>query len=131
MVPGYYRGERAEGVGNRIDAASAAIDGVVKRARMPLPDCAAAAMTRFCRGAAGVFLVLVAGCHPPPPGLTPLEQPSNLQAAPPRVSGAIALDRTRQRVFESPGAAATPPKPEGEAAGQEERPADRPSLGSF
>jgi len=30
-----------------------------------------------------------------------------------------------------PGAAATAPKPEGEAAGQEERPADRPSLGSF
>jgi general secretion pathway protein D len=56
-----------------------------------------------------VTLALLAACQPPSsPGLQPLEQPSNLQAAEPRVSGAIPTDRGRQRVFEERGTAAVP-----------------------
>ena len=42
---------------------------------------------------------------PAPPDLEPLEQPSSLQAAEPRVSGAIPTDRSRQRPFVASGAA--------------------------
>jgi general secretion pathway protein D len=58
-----------------------------------------------------VALVLLAACQaqmPSPPGLVPLEQPSSLQAAEPRVSGAIPTDRSRQRAFEERGVASVP-----------------------
>jgi len=52
-----------------------------------------------------VALVLLAACQAPAPiGLEPLEQPSNLQAAEPRISGTIPTDRSRQRAFVSSGA---------------------------
>ncbi len=59
-------------------------------------------------------LILPGGCQlPTQPGLEPLEQPSNLQAAEPRVNGIISTDRSRQRAFESHGAApvSTAPSP--------------------
>jgi general secretion pathway protein D len=60
----------------------------------------------ICYGAA---LVLLAACQPPSsPGLIPLEQPASLQAAPPRISGEIAPDRSRQRAFEDRGTPAPP-----------------------
>src|SRR5690349_218122 len=69
-------------------------------------------------------LALLAGCQaqtPSPPGLEPLEQPSSLQAAEPRVSGAIPRDRGRQRAFEERGVPSVPtvtqPAPTG-VAGQ-------------
>ena len=58
-----------------------------------------------------VALVLLAACQaqmPSPPGLEPLEQPSSLQAAEPRVSGTIPTDRSRQRAFEERGVASVP-----------------------
>jgi len=58
---------------------------------------------------------------PSQPGLEPLEQPSNLQAAEPRVSGAIPSDRSQQRSFvqHNPEAIPTvPPPPPGVTAGQ-------------
>src|SRR6201987_4177807 len=60
--------------------------------------------------AAAVALVLLANCQqlPAQPGLEPLEQPSNLQAAEPRINGAIPTDRSRQRAFVASGAAETP-----------------------
>jgi general secretion pathway protein D len=60
---------------------------------------------------ASVALTLLAACQaqtPAPPGLEPLEQPSNLQAAEPRVSSAIPADRSRQRAFVSTASAAAP-----------------------
>jgi general secretion pathway protein D len=67
-------------------------------------------------------LVLLAACQvPAPPGLEPLEQPNNLQAAEPRVSGTIPIDRNRQRDFVQRGVATAPtlPKlPPGGTAGQ-------------
>ena len=57
----------------------------------------------------GVVLLVLVACQPPPsPGLIPLEQPAELQAAPPRISGEIAPDRGRQRAFEDRGAPAQP-----------------------
>jgi general secretion pathway protein D len=51
---------------------------------------------------------MLAACHAPAPvDLEPLEQPSNLQAAEPRISGSIPNDRSRQRAFVSSGAPAT------------------------
>src|SRR6516225_2156771 len=59
-----------------------------------------------------VALVLLAACQAPAPiGLEPLEQPSNLQAAEPRISGTIPTDRSRQRAFVSSGAPAVPVPP--------------------
>ena len=57
---------------------------------------------------AAALLFLAACQQPSPPGLEPLEQPSNLQAAEPRVSGAIPIDRSRQRAFEERGVATVP-----------------------
>jgi hypothetical protein len=45
---------------------------------------------------------------PSPPDLEPLEEPRALEAAPPRVSGAIPVDRSRERAFTTQGIAATP-----------------------
>jgi general secretion pathway protein D len=62
--------------------------------------------------AAAVALVLLANCQlPAQPGLVPLEQPSNLQAAEPRINGAIPTDRSRQRPFVASGAEETPVVP--------------------
>lgn len=61
---------------------------------------------RVCRGqpllavcAAAVFLLL-GSCHQPETGLLPLEQPTGLQAAAPRISGPIPSNRIEQRAFE-------------------------------
>jgi general secretion pathway protein D len=72
---------------------------------------------RYIRASA-LMLVLLAACQlPSPPGLEPLEQPSQLQAAEPRVSGAIPIDRTKPRAFEARSAATVPvvapPRPAG------------------
>jgi general secretion pathway protein D len=68
----------------------------------------------WCLGIATALLL--AGCQEPPAFLEPLTQPSSLQAAPPRISGAIPSDRTGRTVFQDTGgttpaaaAAATPP----------------------
>jgi general secretion pathway protein D len=55
-------------------------------------------------------LVLLVACQnvPSPPDLEPLEEPRALEAAPPRVSGAIPVDRSRERSFTAQGVAATP-----------------------
>ncbi len=63
---------------------------------------------RLRLGALAAALAGISGCQPPTPGLLPLEQPSDLQAAPPRISGEVAGDRTRQRAFEDRGVAAQP-----------------------
>jgi hypothetical protein len=67
--------------------------------------------------------VLLAACQnvPSPPDLEPLEEPRALEAAPPRVSGAIPIDRSRERAFTTQGVAETPaiaPPPTAGAAGQ-------------
>src|SRR5215471_292942 len=65
-------------------------------------------------------LTLPVACQAPaPPSLQPLEQPSSLQAAEPRVSGAIPPDLSRQRAFVEQGPAAVPTVP-----------APRPGAGS-
>jgi general secretion pathway protein D len=55
----------------------------------------------------------LAACQGPSPAptLTPLEAPSALQAAAPRVNSVIPGDRHRTPVFESPGARPAPPLP--------------------
>ena len=54
-------------------------------------------------------LILPGACQmPTQPGLEPLEQTSNLQAAEPRISGTIPTDRSRQRAFEARGVAQAP-----------------------
>ena len=59
-----------------------------------------------------VAAVILADCQPPAqPSLEPLEQPSSLQAAEPRINGAIPTDRSRQRPFVAPGAAPAPMQP--------------------
>ena len=66
----------------------------------------------------------VAACQaqmPAPPGLEPLEQPTSLQAAEPRVNSTIPPDRSRQRAFVSSASATLPsvaPPPPPEAGGQ-------------
>ncbi len=67
--------------------------------------------------------VLLAACQnvPSPPDLEPLEEPRALEAAPPRVSGAIPIDRNRARAFTAQGAPETPtvpPLPTSAAGGQ-------------
>ncbi|MGA8755765.1 MAG: type II secretion system secretin GspD [Stellaceae bacterium] len=49
--------------------------------------------------AAAMFLLLGA-CHQPETGLLPLEQPTGLQAAAPRISGPIPSNRIEKRAFE-------------------------------
>ena len=65
--------------------------------------------------------VLLAACQnvPSPPELEPLEEPRALEAAPPRVSGAIPIDRSRVRAFTTQGVAEAPavPPPTTPAAG--------------
>jgi general secretion pathway protein D len=62
--------------------------------------------------ALAVAAVILADCQPPAqPGLEPLEQPSSLQAAEPRINGAIPIDRSRQRPFVALGAAPAPLQP--------------------
>jgi general secretion pathway protein D len=57
-------------------------------------------------------LLLPVACQAPaPPDLQPLEQPSNLQAAEPRISAAIPPDRSRQRAFVEQNPTATPTVP--------------------
>jgi len=67
-------------------------------------------------------LALLAACQAPaPPSLEPLEQPSNLQAAEPRVNSTIPIDRSRQRAFVASGpgpAPVVPPVPPGVTPGQ-------------
>ncbi len=45
-------------------------------------------------------LAVLGSCQQPQPGLTPLEQPTALQPAAPRVSGPIPTNRSEQRSFE-------------------------------
>ena len=54
--------------------------------------------------------MLLAACQnvPSQPDLEPLEEPRALEAAPPRVSGAIPVDRTRERAFTTQGVAEEP-----------------------
>jgi general secretion pathway protein D len=55
--------------------------------------------------------VLLAACQsvlPSPSGLEPLEEPRALEAAPPRVSGTIPVDRNRERAFTTQGVAEAP-----------------------
>jgi hypothetical protein len=54
--------------------------------------------------------VLLAACQnvPSAPDLEPLEEPRALEAAPPRVSGAIPVDRSRERAFTAQGVAESP-----------------------
>ena len=69
-----------------------------------------------CAGA----LVLAACQQPAQPGLEPLEQPSNLQAAEPRINSTIPVGRSRQRAFVETAAAqgpAVPPPQPGVTAG--------------
>ena len=71
-------------------------------------------MRHMRRPACGVALALLMGCRgqmPAPPGLLPLEEPSNLQAAEPRVNGAISSDRSQQRAFVSTTSPAVPAPP--------------------
>jgi general secretion pathway protein D len=53
---------------------------------------------------------VLAACQnvPSPPDLEPLEETRALEAAPPRVSGAIPIDHNRERAFTTQGVAATP-----------------------
>ena len=63
----------------------------------------------------GLVMTACQAQQPAPPGLEPLELPSNLQAAEPRVNSTIPVDRSRQRAFvdttpaKVPGVA--PPQP--------------------
>lgn len=77
------------------------------------------------RSAALALALLVLGaCQQPQPGLLPLEQPSGLQPAAPRVSGPIAANRTQERPFVdrrapvTPRSTKSPPPPAGVASGQ-------------
>ena len=56
--------------------------------------------------ALAVTVVMLADCQPAQPGLEPLEQPSSLQAAEPRINSTIPTDRSRQRAFVASGAEA-------------------------
>jgi general secretion pathway protein D len=53
-----------------------------------------------CRIAAILAVSALTACQPPPTGLTPLEQPTALQAAPPRISGPVTASRPHERAFE-------------------------------
>ncbi len=61
---------------------------------------------RKCRGrwlpaaCAAALLLILGACNQPETGLVPLEQPTGLQAAAPRISGPIPTNRIAQRSFE-------------------------------
>jgi general secretion pathway protein D len=62
--------------------------------------------------ALAVAVCVLADCQlPAQPGLEPLEQPSSLQAAEPRINSTIPTDRSRQRPFVASGVAAEPVVP--------------------
>jgi general secretion pathway protein D len=63
--------------------------------------------------AVALALVVLATCQqlPAQPGLEPLEQPSSLQAAEPRINGAIPPDRSQRRAFVASSAEAAPVVP--------------------
>ena len=72
-----------------------------------------------------VALMVLGSCQQPQPGLVPLEQPSALQPAAPRISGPIPTNRSQERSFEDrrapamAGAAGSSPlPPPGIAAGE-------------
>ena len=77
------------------------------------PAAVMSTLGRSIRPLALAVAVCRAGRLPAPaqPGLEPLEQPSNLQAAEPRINSAIPNDRSRQRPFVASGAAAAPVVP--------------------
>src|SRR5215813_10528457 len=58
--------------------------------------------------AAGLALIACQAQQPAEPGLEPLEQPSNLQAAEVRVNSTIPVDRSRERAFVDAGAEKVP-----------------------
>jgi general secretion pathway protein D len=72
--------------------------------------------------ACAVAVGLLAACQlPASPGLLPLEQPTSLQAAEPRVNGTIPINRGQQRDFVARGVDTTPtapPPPPGATTGQ-------------
>jgi general secretion pathway protein D len=76
-----------------------------------------AARAKLVAGSTAALVVLAACQLPSQPGLEPLEQSSELQAAEPRVSGKIPIDRGRQSAFEERGVATAPavapPRPAG------------------
>ncbi len=79
----------------------------------------------------GAALTGIFACQPPTPGLLPLEQPSVLQAAPPRINGEVAADKGQQRVFEDRGVAAQPtaaPSPPPPAVSSNSRRRDHAQL---
>src|SRR5215813_1101807 len=68
-----------------------------------------------------VSALVLSACQPAQPGLEPLEQPSNVQAAEPRVNSTIPVDRSRQRAFVETAATRvpeTPPPQPGVTTGQ-------------
>ena len=67
-----------------------------------------AARAKLVAGSTAALVVLAACQLPSQPGLEPLEQSSELQAAEPRVSGKIPIDRGRQSAFEERGVATAP-----------------------
>src|SRR5215467_10530373 len=68
-----------------------------------------------------VSALVLSACQPAQPGLEPLEVPSNLQAAEPRVNSTIPVDRSRERAFVDTAPAkvpGVPPPQPGLTAGQ-------------
>ncbi len=63
---------------------------------------------RACAAAGVVAVLLLTSCEGLPPLLAPLGAPNKLQAAEPRISGAIPSGRERIPAFESPGVAVRP-----------------------
>src|SRR5690348_316584 len=55
--------------------------------------------------------LVLSACQPAQPGLEPLEQPTSLQAAEPRVNSTIPVDRSRQRAFVETAATRVPQAP--------------------
>jgi general secretion pathway protein D len=68
---------------------------------------------------------ILAACQPPPAGLTPLEQPSAVQPATPRINGTIPNDQSGQHPFESRGVVPGP-APDGSAQGSGPQGASEP-----
>ena len=72
-----------------------------------------------------LVLTLLAACQTPAqPGLEPLEQPSNLQAAAPRVNSSIPPDRSGQRAFVTTGVTPVPTVPQSPSSGSSGQPGD-------
>src|SRR5579864_2932841 len=63
-----------------------------------------------------VGLSLLAACHPPQVGLSPLEEPARLQAAPARINGAIPGTSAQHGAFLDLGTAVGSPLPAAPAA---------------